>query len=150
MLNADIRSWTGVRPRQHLLPRLDPGSPHLPLNLCTLYALVANEAPLAAARREVAEELGIAYRGGRLLVVDWVGPHGPWDDSLAFVFDGGVMLENDQARIRLLDGELNGYRSVAPGEASRMLRPYVESRIREALDATNDGTARYLNNGRPV
>ncbi len=66
----------------------------------------ANEAPLDAARREVAEELNIDYTGGRLLVVDWIAPHGPWDDSLAFIFDGGRIPESDQARIRLADGEL--------------------------------------------
>jgi hypothetical protein len=24
-------------------------------------------------------------------VVDWVPPHGPWDDQLAFIFDGGTL-----------------------------------------------------------
>src|SRR5438477_12412667 len=33
-----------------------------------------------AASREVYEELRIRLAPGRLLVVDWVGPHGPWDD----------------------------------------------------------------------
>jgi 8-oxo-dGTP diphosphatase len=110
----------------------------------------ANEPPLDAARREVAEELGIDYDGGRLLVVDWVGPHGPWDDSVAFIFDGGVMHDLDRARIRLLDGELNGYRFVPAHEASHMLRPYVEDRIREALAAADSGTVKYLHNGRSV
>jgi ADP-ribose pyrophosphatase YjhB (NUDIX family) len=110
----------------------------------------ANEAPLDAARREVAEELGIDYVGGRLLVVDWVAPHGPWDDSLAFIFDGGLVLENAQARIRLTDGELSGYRFVAPDDLGPLLRPYVESRLREALTAAHDGTVRYLHNGRSV
>jgi 8-oxo-dGTP diphosphatase len=110
----------------------------------------ANESPLGAARREVAEELGIDYRGGRLLVVDWVGPHGPWDDSLAFIFDGGVLREPDRVGIRLLDGELNGYRFVPPDEAGQLLRPYVESRVRDALAAAEDGIVRYLHNGRSV
>jgi 8-oxo-dGTP diphosphatase len=110
----------------------------------------ANEAPLDAARREVAEELGIEYRGGRLLVVDWVAPHEPWDDSLAFIFDGGVMLERDRARIRLLDGELTGYRFVPPHEAGRLLRPYVATRVRAALTAADEGTVKYLHNGRTV
>ena len=83
----------------------------------------ANEPPLDTARREIAEELGIDYGGGRLLVVDWVAPHGPWDDSLALIFDGGVLLEQDGARIRLLDGELNGFRFVPLHEAGQLLRP---------------------------
>jgi 8-oxo-dGTP diphosphatase len=108
----------------------------------------ANEALLDAARREVAEELGIDYAGGRLLVVDWVAPHGPWDDSLAFIFDGGILPEPDRARIRLLDGELNEYRFVPLDQVGQLLRPYVEARVREALAAADDGAVRYLQNGR--
>jgi hypothetical protein len=34
--------------------------------------------------------LDITLRG--LLVVDWVAaPHGPWDDQIAFIFDGGTL-----------------------------------------------------------
>lgn len=42
MLTEDTRSWTGVRLLEHLVTRLDPRSPHLPLNLYTLHALVAS------------------------------------------------------------------------------------------------------------
>ena len=51
----------------------------------------ANEPPHLAAEREVREELGLELRVGPLLVVDWVAPHGPWDDSLMFIFDGGAL-----------------------------------------------------------
>jgi 8-oxo-dGTP pyrophosphatase MutT (NUDIX family) len=110
----------------------------------------ANEAPLDAARREVGEELGIEYAGGRLLVIDWVAPHGPWDDSLAFVFDGGILTGADRDRIRLVDGELNQYRFVPLDDVAGLLRPYVESRVREASVAADGGGLRYLHNGVPV
>ncbi|MFI7466886.1 NUDIX domain-containing protein [Nonomuraea sp. NPDC049646] len=51
----------------------------------------ANESPAAAARREIKEELGLDIRVGRLLAVDWVSPHGPRDNSLMFIFDGGTL-----------------------------------------------------------
>jgi len=107
----------------------------------------ANESPLDAARREVKEELSIEYAGGRLLVVDWVAPHGPWDDSLMFVFDGGVLTDEEQAGISLRDGELATYRFVAPEEASRLLRGYVWRRVNGALDALDTGAAWYLRDG---
>lgn len=110
----------------------------------------ANEAPLDAARREVHEELGIEYGGGRLLVVDWVSPHEPWDDSLVFVFDGGVLTSDHRARIRLRDGELNEYRFFRPDDAGRRLRPYVWRRVEVSLAAITDGTTYYLHDGRPV
>jgi 8-oxo-dGTP diphosphatase len=110
----------------------------------------ANEAPLDAARREIAEELGIEYAGGRLLVIDWVAPHGPWDDSLAFVFDGGILTRADRDRIRLVDRELNQYRFIPPDDIAGLLRPYVECRVREASAAAAVGGVRYLHNGAPV
>ncbi len=50
MLSADTRSWTGHRMLEHLLQRLDPASPHLPLNLSTLHALVASRPSLLSGR----------------------------------------------------------------------------------------------------
>lgn len=110
----------------------------------------ANEPPLDAARREVAEELGIDYPGGRLLVVDWVAPHGPWDDSLAFIFDGGILTAEHQAKIRLRDGELNEYRFCAPGDAENLLRAYVWHRVQRAQIAAATNKTDYLHDGRPA
>ena len=110
----------------------------------------ANEPPLDAARREVREELGIEYAGGQLLVVDWVSPHGPWDDSLAFVFDGGVMTADDQDQISLRDGELDGYRFSDHAEAGRLLRSYVWLRVQQALAAAENRTMQYLHDGNLV
>lgn len=54
----------------------------------------ANEPPHEAVRRELREELGLDVYVAGLLVVDWVSPHGHWDDLLAFIFDGGEL--NDE------------------------------------------------------
>src|SRR2546421_3418082 len=109
----------------------------------------ANEPPIEAAIREVREELGIEYVGGRLLVVDWVPPHGPWDDSLMFIFDAVVLSEDQQARITLRDGELAGYRFVEPDEAATLLRGYVWRRVRAAIDAISSDQATYLHDAGP-
>ena len=107
----------------------------------------ANEPPFDAAGREVHEELGVEVTLGPLLVVDWVAPHGPWDDLLMFLFDGGVLPSRQQQQIRLRDGELNAFRFCPPDDASRLLRPYVWRRVEVALSA--HATA-YLHDGLPV
>jgi ADP-ribose pyrophosphatase YjhB (NUDIX family) len=107
----------------------------------------ANESPMAAARREVLEELGLELEVGRLLVVDWVPPHGPWDDSLMFVFDGGVVSGEQARALRVVDQELTGFRFVDRGEAGRLLRSYMWSRVRSALDVLRSAEPVYREYG---
>lgn len=57
MMRADNRSWTGARLLQHLVRRLGPDSSHLPLNLCTLYALIASRPVLLSGRSHVRSSL---------------------------------------------------------------------------------------------
>ena len=85
----------------------------------------ANEPPHLAARRELREELGLDLHVHRMLCVDWVAPHGPWDDSLMFIFDGGILTDGQRARLRPVDPELSEVRLFAPEEAAQLLRPYV-------------------------
>jgi hypothetical protein len=57
MLDADTRSWMGVRLLSHLANRLEPDSPHLPLNLHTLHALIASRPSLLSGRPTVCASL---------------------------------------------------------------------------------------------
>ncbi|WP_218617832.1 NUDIX domain-containing protein [Cryptosporangium aurantiacum] len=109
-----------------------------------------NEAPHAAAAREMREELGLDLVPGRLLVVDWMPPHEPWDDVLAFVFDGGTLTEAEAARIRVVDGEVTAYRFCERVEARKRLLPLVAARIDAALEALRTDTISYLHRGQPV
>lgn len=110
----------------------------------------ANEPLEAAARRELREELGLEVEIGRLLCVDWVSPHGPWDDLLTFIFDAGVVSDMTTAALRPVDTELAGVRFCAPQEAQQLLRPYVWRRVENALRALRTGQAVYLSDGRPI
>jgi 8-oxo-dGTP diphosphatase len=110
----------------------------------------ANEPPLETAKREVREELGIEPSIGRLLVVDWVAPHGPWDDILIFLFDGGVLNEQHIAAMSIDDAELVALRFCEPDEAANLLRPYVWRRTEHAIQAVAPTRMRYLQNGHRI
>jgi ADP-ribose pyrophosphatase YjhB (NUDIX family) len=110
----------------------------------------ANEPPAEAARRELREELGLELRIGILLCVDWVSPHGPWDDLVSFVFDGGVLAAPAIAGLRLADGELRAFEFCDEGQAKERLRPYVWRRVSVALEALATGHAQYLQDGHAV
>jgi 8-oxo-dGTP diphosphatase len=108
----------------------------------------ANEPPAVAARRELREELGLDLQVGELLCVDWVAPHGPWDDLLAFIFDGGVLDEQATSGLRLTDPEITAFEFCGRLQAEQRLQPRMQPRLSAALDALNTGRARYLHNGR--
>ncbi|RJQ78705.1 hypothetical protein [Amycolatopsis panacis] len=63
MAADDTRAWAGVRLFHHLVSRLDPASPHLPLNLHTVHTLVASRPALlterSAARDALSEALEV-------------------------------------------------------------------------------------------
>jgi ADP-ribose pyrophosphatase YjhB (NUDIX family) len=110
----------------------------------------ANEPPTDTVRREVGEELDLQLVPGPLLCVDWVAPHGPWDDALMFVFDGGVLDEARVAGISLVDGELAAFGFCTLDQAAGRLRSYMLSRVTAALDALRTGRTVYLHDGRPA
>lgn len=102
-----------------------------------------NENPRASAARELREELGVHVRIGELLVVDWIGPHGPWDDQLVLVFDGGRVDTPFADTIRPYDAELTDTAWCAIDDALHRLRPDIAERTRQALAAAADGHTRY-------
>lgn len=66
--------------------------------------------------------------------MDWVPPHGPWDDSLAFLFDGGILDNAQLHALDLTDGELRGYRLVPLEEIEPLVRSRLWRRLQQALD----------------
>ncbi|MGW3118532.1 NUDIX domain-containing protein [Streptomyces sp. NPDC001107] len=110
----------------------------------------ANEPPHIAATRELQEELGLTIVPRALLVVDWVAPHGPWDDQIAFIFDAGTIDPARAAALKPHDDELSELAFVTPTEASARLRDRLARRFLAALEALNGQHGpQYLDDGQP-
>jgi 8-oxo-dGTP diphosphatase len=110
----------------------------------------ANEPPRDAARREVREELGLDSSPRCLLCVDWVPPHDPWDDLLAFIFDGGCLSQDQISLLRAADGELQAFEFCTAPQARKRLNPRIWRRTAAALEAAQSGQVRYLQDGYPL
>jgi 8-oxo-dGTP diphosphatase len=111
----------------------------------------ANEPPLDALRRELSEELGLRLPRYRLLCLDWVPPHDPWDDQLALIFDGGLLSEADRNHLSLRDKELADLQFFEEAQLGELIRPRLWRRLQSALDVLRSGrTAQYLHDGQPV
>lgn len=112
-------------------------------------AVEADESPYTAAVREVAEELGLAVRPGRLLVVEWVPPRPGRPDGVMFVFDGGVLDPAQEAVIALPEDELRSWAWCTQDEAALRLSPRLARRVAAAVTARSDGATVYLEAGLP-
>lgn len=108
------------------------------------------ETPRQGARRETLEEIGLDRELGRLLAVDWVYRPG-WPPLVAYLYDGGVLGEDELKAIRLQEEELLSWRLVERADLGDYLLGTLGGRVLAALDvlAEGSGTAE-LENGRRV
>ncbi|MDG9717728.1 NUDIX hydrolase [Streptomyces sp. DH24] len=108
------------------------------------------ETPRQGARRETAEEIGLDREPGRLLAVDWVPGVGR-PPLVAYLYDGGVLDEDDLKAIRLQEEELLSWRLVSRDELPGHLLGSLGRRVLAALDVLDSGAGTVeLENGRPV
>ncbi|MFE1783351.1 NUDIX domain-containing protein [Streptomyces sp. NPDC059506] len=114
------------------------------------------EGPRQACRREVREELGLDREPGALPAVNWIGPGHeavpgdmPFPGEVRYVFDGGVLDEEDTAAIRLPGGELKGYAFHDSAAVASCMVPVEARTALAALRARLGGTGTaHLEDGR--
>ncbi|MFD7707279.1 NUDIX domain-containing protein [Streptomyces sp. NPDC059785] len=108
------------------------------------------ESPRQGARRETAEEIGLDVTLGRLLAVDWV-PGTSRPPLVAYLYDGGVLGEDDFAAIRLQEEELLSWRLVPREELAAHMPGSLGRRVLAALDVLEtDAHTAELEDGRRV
>jgi ADP-ribose pyrophosphatase YjhB (NUDIX family) len=100
-----------------------------------------NETPRQAARRETAEEIGLDVEPGALLAFEWSTAGEVRPPSVSFLFDGGVLGDEQLAAIRLQEEELDSWKLVGLDEAARYLHPALLLRVRAGLAALAAGKA---------
>ncbi|TLS44979.1 NUDIX hydrolase [Streptomyces montanus] len=110
----------------------------------------AGETPRQGARRETAEEIGLDLEVGRLLAVDWV-PGSARPPIVAYLYDGGVLEEDQFKSIRLQEEELLSWRLVPRHDLAEYLPGALGRRVLAALDVLADGSGTAeLENGHRV
>ncbi len=105
------------------------------------------ETPWEGCRREVEEETGLVVTSGRLVCVDFLRPRRGRPGGLRFLFDCGVIGDDETRHIVLQAEEISASRWVPEDEAARLLSGPVGRRVLQGLHAT---ATVYLEDGRPV
>lgn len=105
------------------------------------------ESPWQACRRETFEECGLELQRGRLACVDFLHPRPGRPGGVRFLFDCGVLPDEQLAAIVIDRAEIDEYRLAALDEAGALLSGPVRRRVRAAA-----GRKRcvYLEDGRRV
>ncbi len=111
-------------------------------------AMQVGETPREAGVRALHEQFTLELPLGRLLVVDWA-PH-VREQRVRFVFDGGVLTDEQLDAIELPPHELESWAFISPEELFVMTEPRLGRRVTAALGAREAGATWYLENGVPA
>ncbi|MFD6284815.1 NUDIX domain-containing protein [Streptomyces sp. NPDC060205] len=96
------------------------------------------ETPRQGAHRETLEEIGLDLAIGRLLAVDWV-PGTQRPPIVAYLYDGGVLSEEQFKSIRLQESELLSWRLVPREELTQYMPGSLGRRVVAAFDVLTEG-----------
>lgn len=107
-----------------------------------------DESPRQACEREVLEEIGLQVQITKLLVVDYNNypdePHKT--DALMFIFDGGLLTENELQNIVFNDGEISHYAFFTADNLPEDMNHSLRKRIIVAIQEKTRNSSSYLEN----
>ncbi|OXM50314.1 NUDIX hydrolase [Amycolatopsis thailandensis] len=109
-----------------------------------------DEPPWKTAVREVLEELGIDQPLGQLIIIDYIPADDRMPEGLAFIFDGGLISDEDVAQLNITDPEIVSARLMTLDDAAPKLKPILARRVAAALDAARSAKLVTCEDGRPV
>ena len=106
-----------------------------------------NESPRAACLREVKEEVGIELPHVKFLCIDYMTPRDEKGEFLIFIFYGGVLDQDQTARIKIQQDEISEHRFVNLEDARELLRSNLSRRVPKCVEALRNNTGIYLEDG---
>ncbi|HKY05979.1 MAG TPA: NUDIX hydrolase [Blastocatellia bacterium] len=107
-----------------------------------------HESPAAALAREIEEEIGLRVSRFEFVCVDYIKDGD--DESLQFKFDGGLLSDEEIARIKLQADELSEYKFVDSQSALEFLSPNQAKNTPICLEALKKRVPVYLEGGKEV
>jgi 8-oxo-dGTP pyrophosphatase MutT (NUDIX family) len=109
-----------------------------------------DESPWEGARREAREEIGLELGALHFAGMDWRSADDQFNDSLHFVFDGGVLSPEQRALIRPDGIEIAEHRFVDRAQARELLEPHLSRRVMPCWEQRADSARPLiLNRGQP-
>lgn len=112
-------------------------------------AVEENESPRQAAYREAKEEIGIDFVELKFLCVDYTAAQDDKNESLQFIFDGGILPPKQNI---LIDGkEIIDYKFADIQEAAELLgglKRGLVRRLPKCLEVLKNGSSVYLEEGK--
>ncbi len=109
-----------------------------------------NESPHNACLREIKEEIDLTLSITRLLIVDYMPESNEGTEALHFVFDGGVLSNEQIEQIKICDKELLGFRFVPIHQLYNYLPKALHERLMVAIERLNSYNSAYLEAGIPL
>ena len=104
-----------------------------------------DESPKQAAVREIREEIGLKKNCLRFVSVDYhANKNTDKGESLQFMFDGGVLLEDEICKIVLADGEIDDYVFVTWEKGMTMCSDSMNKRLAVNRKAIVENNSLYL------